>query len=259
MFIETHCHLDYLKQCSTSELLALAKEQGVEKIVTIAVTPENFDKVEELTHSFEHVYGTLGVHPHDAMKFKEHTLDELRTRIPQNAKILAVGEIGLDYYYEKSPRHIQRDVFEKQIALSIELDRPMVIHTRDAEKDTMSILQNFETELKKKIPGVLHSFTSTQELADFALGLGFYIGFNGIITFKNAEDVRQVLINCPADRIIYETDSPFLTPAPHRGRENAPHYLPFIAKKCAELKEMEPEVLNTIVLQNSLDLFNFPN
>ena len=132
----------------------------------------------------------------------------------------------------------------------------MVIHTREAEKDTMAILKNFESELRNKVPGVLHSFTSKQELADYAWDIGFYMGFNGIITFKNAHDVRDVLKKCPPERLIYETDSPFLTPTPNRGRENAPHYLPFIAQKCAEVKGMDQETLDPIVLQNSLHLFN---
>jgi len=256
MYIETHCHLDYLKQDTTAQLLSMAKEQGIEKCVTIAVTPENFDAVEQLTQEYDQVHGTLGVHPHEAMKVNDTVLNDLKTRIPRNPKIVAVGEIGLDYHYDHAPRHIQRKVFEKQIQLSLDLDLPMVIHTREAEKDTMAILKNFETELKKKVPGVLHSFTSSQELANHAWDLGFYMGFNGIITFKNAHDVRDVLKKCPLDRLIYETDSPFLTPAPNRGKENAPHYLPFVAQKCAEVKEMDQEALDTIVLQNSIDLFN---
>jgi TatD DNase family protein len=257
MLIETHCHLDYLKQDSTEVLLEKSREQGIEKIITIAVSPENFDAVENLTKSHEMVFGTLGVHPHDAIKCRAEHLDDLRTRIPLNSKILAVGEIGLDYHYDNSPRHIQRDVFEKHLQLAIDLNLPVVIHSRDAEDDTIAILKNFESTLNKDRPGVIHSFTATQELADAALDLGFFLGFNGIITFKKAHDVRDVLANCPIDRILFETDAPFLTPAPNRGKENAPHFLPWIAEKCAEIKELEKDQLSAQVYENSLKLFQF--
>jgi len=140
-------------------------------------------------------------------------------------KMVAVGEIGLDYHYNNSPPEIQRSAFERQLQIACDQDLPVVIHTRDADEDTKAILKNFSSKLKRK--GVVHSFTSTLELAEFVLSEGFYIGFNGIITFKKAENVQEVVKITPVERILFETDSPFLTPVPHTGKENAPFYLQF--------------------------------
>ena len=168
-------------------------------------------------------------------------------------KMVAVGEIGLDYHYNNSPPEVQRSVFERQLQLACDLDLPVVIHTREADEDTRAILRNFSSKLKRK--GVVHSFTSSIELAEFVLTEGFYIGFNGIITFKKAENVQEVVKITPPERILFETDSPFLTPVPHRGKENAPFYLPFVAAKIAELKCLDLEELKKLVLNNSLDCF----
>lgn len=165
----------------------------------------------------------------------------------------AVGEIGLDYHYNNSPIDVQKKVFEKQLQLACDLDLPVVIHTREADEDTRDILKNFIPHLKRK--GVLHSFTSGRALAEYALSEGFYLGFNGIITFKKAENVQEVVQITPLEQILLETDSPFLTPVPHRGKENAPYYLPFIAQKVAELKGETIEKILPIVYQNSLNCF----
>jgi TatD DNase family protein len=168
-------------------------------------------------------------------------------------KMVAVGEIGLDYHYNNSPADLQRTVFEKQLQIACDQNLPVVIHTREAEEDTKAILKNFSSSLKSK--GVIHSFTSSTELAEFVLSEGFHIGFNGIITFKKAENVQELEKINPTDRILFETDSPFLTPVPHRGKENAPYYLPFVAAKIAELKGINLEDLKQQVLANSLKCF----
>jgi TatD DNase family protein len=252
MMIETHCHLDYLKDLPLEEIRAKIKEAGIEKVVTIGVDPENLDKVLELSQLYPEVYFTQGIHPHDAKLFTQVEFDKISTRAKEK-KMVAVGEIGLDYHYNNSPPEIQREVFEKQLQIAVDQDLPVVIHTRDADEDTQAILKNFSTSLKRK--GVIHSFTSSKELAEFVLDQGFYIGFNGIITFKKAENVQEVVKITPPERILFETDSPFLTPVPHRGKENAPYYLPFVAQKVADLKGLDLEPLKAQVLRNSLECF----
>lgn len=252
MMIETHCHLDYLKAEPLEEIRKKIKDAGITKVVTIGVDPLNLDKVMDLALTHEEIYFTQGIHPHDAKDATEIEFEKIIQRC-QHPKMVAVGEIGLDYHYNNSPPEIQRQVFERQLQIACDQDMPVVIHTRDAEADTQAILRNFSSTLKRK--GVIHSFTSSLELAEFVLSEGFYIGFNGIITFKKAENVQEVVKITPAERILFETDSPFLTPVPHRGKENAPYYLPFVAQKIAELKGIELEGLKAKVLGNSLQCF----
>lgn len=252
MMIETHCHLDYLKAEPLEEIRKKIREAGITKVVTIGVDPLNLDKVMELSDTCEEVYFTQGIHPHDAKEATDVEFNKIITRASM-PKMVAVGEIGLDYHYNNSPPAIQRTVFEKQLQIACDQDLPVVIHTRDAEEDTRAILKNFTHSLKRK--GVVHSFTSSRELAEFVLAEDFYIGFNGIITFKKAENVQDVVKITPVEKILFETDSPFLTPVPHRGKENAPFYLPFVAAKIAELKNIDLELLKNQVLHNSLKCF----
>lgn len=252
MFIETHCHLDYLKALPLEEILLKGKEADIQKIITIGVDPENLDKVVSLSEKYPQVYFTQGIHPHDAKEATEVEFQKISTRAAL-PKMVAVGEIGLDYHYNNSLPEIQKQVFEKQLQLAVDHDLPVVIHTRDADEDTKAILQNFAPYLKRR--GVLHSFTSGRALAEYALSEGFYLGFNGIITFKKSELVQEIVTIAPIEQILFETDSPFLTPVPHRGQENAPYFLPFVAKKVAELKNEDLARIIPIVYQNSLNCF----
>lgn len=252
MLIETHCHLDYLKAEPLEEIIKKILEAGISKIITIGVDPLNLDKVKELSEKYEEVYFTQGIHPHDAKDASEVEFQKISDRAKLK-KMVAVGEIGLDYHYNNSPPEIQRKQFERQLQIAIDHNLPVVIHTREAEEDTKNILKNYAPSLKKK--GVIHSFTSSLDLAEFVLDQGFYIGYNGIITFKNAGNVQEAVRMTPVNRILFETDSPFLTPVPHRGKENAPFYLPYVANKIAEIKNMDLEELKAIVLKNSYDCF----
>lgn len=251
--IETHCHLDYLKQ-NSKEVLDEAAEAGVEKIITIAVEPKNQNTVLELAHTWEQVYASQGIHPHEA---KDFTL-EVESLIRQNAKdrkVVAIGEIGLDYHYDHSPRPIQRDVFEKQLQIAIDLNLPVIFHTREAEEDTLSILKNFESKLK--CSGVFHCYTSNMMLAEYVLSHSFKLGFNGVMTFKAADNVRDIFSITPIDSILLETDAPFLAPLPFRGRENVPKYLPWVVKKMSEIKKIEGDELLRQIYKNTTDLFQF--
>lgn len=250
--IETHCHLDYLKDIPLDVLIQQSQQVGIERIITIAVSPENLDTVMKLTREHDMIFGTQGVHPHDAEKFTSDTEAQIREQA-LDKRILAIGEIGLDYFYDNADRSVQRTVFENQLQIASDLDLPVVIHSREADEDTMAILTNFENTLKKR--GVIHSFTSGPELAQYAIDQGFFLGFNGICTFNKAQNVRDIIAMTPLENIILETDAPFLTPVPYRGKENAPFYLPFVAEKVAEVKEIDVEALLPIAYQNSERLF----
>lgn len=249
--IETHCHLDYLDADGLDEALADAARVNIEKIVTIAVSPENLATVRRLT-SQPNIWGTQGVHPHEAELFTEATETEIRAH-GQDDKIVAIGEIGLDYYYDHADRKVQQQVFEKQLQIAVDLDKPIVVHTREADEDCRAILSNYSQHLKKK--GVIHSFTSGLALAEYCLSEGFMLGFNGIITFNRAENVREVLGATPLEQMVTETDAPYLTPVPYRGKPNAPKYLPFIVEKIAEVKGLTTEEVLAQTYQNAQRLF----
>jgi len=250
--IETHCHLDYLDQADLEITLAKSRQVGIERIITIAVSAGNLESVMKLATSSANIWGTQGIHPHEAESYTPE-VDAIIRRNAGHAKILAVGEIGLDYYYDHADRAVQRSVFEQQLQTAIELDLPVVIHTREADDDTRDILKNCSTSLNRK--GVIHSFTSSVALAEFCLAEGFMLGFNGITTFNSADNVRQVVAATPMTQLLLETDAPYLTPVPYRGRPNAPYYLPFIAETLAAIKEVDVEVLLQQAYRNSLDVF----
>jgi len=249
---ETHCHLDYLKDRTNGETIALSQEKGINKFITISVSPDNLDRVIEIAKEHEDVYCTQGLHPHEA-KFWN---DEVESKILNNLsyeKVVAIGEIGLDFHYNNSPKEKQMKAFKRQLQIASEKNLPVVIHSRDADPETIAVLEEMAPKLKKK--GVIHSFTSGPELAKKAIELGFCLGFNGIITFKNAQEVRDIVALTPIDRILLETDSPFLTPTPYRGQENGPHFLPFIAEKIAEINGISINEALQKTYQNSSDLF----
>lgn len=250
--IETHCHLDYLDDDALTDTLAQSHAGGIEKIVTIAVSADNLDKVLALTRRADTIWGTQGIHPHEAEQYNTTVADKIRTNA-RDPRIVAIGEIGLDYYYDHADRKVQQQVFEQQLALAEELCLPVVIHTREADEDTRAILANWQSS--RTVPGVIHSFTSGMALAEFCLEQGFMIGFNGIATFNKADNVREVIASTPIERIVLETDAPYLTPAPYRGKTNAPYYLPLIAEKVAEVKQCDSEVLLTQAYKNAQGLF----
>ena len=251
--IETHCHLDYLKEHPLSEILERGKAVGIEKVITISVSPDNLDTVVSLTSNDPCIFGTQGIHPHQAKSFNDEVEKKIRENLKANDKLLAVGEIGLDFYYNNSKREEQLEAFKRQLQIAIDLELPVVIHSRDADEDTIEILKEMAPQMKNK--GVIHSFTSGPELAQTALDLGFCLGFNGIITFNSAENVREIVRLCPLERILLETDSPFLTPVPYRGVENAPFYLPFVAEKIAAIKDVEVNDVLSTAYQNTLQTF----
>jgi TatD DNase family protein len=252
--IETHCHLDYLKQAPLAEIIQMSKQAGIEKIITIGVDPENLDPVFEMANNNSEIYATQGIHPHDAIKATDLDLKKIAERM-SHPKIVAVGEIGLDFYYNHSPKEVQIDLFQKQLEIAIAQNKPVVIHSRDADVEMIDILERYQARMTHK--GVVHSFSSGLELAQKAISWGFMLGFNGMVTFKSAENVRAAVELCPLEQILLETDAPFLTPVPHRGKENAPFYLPFIAHKVAEIKQLDVKHVIDVTTKNAVKLFRF--
>ena len=205
MIIETHCHLDYFD--NPDDIIQKALENEITQIITIGVSHENQDRILDIA-KHPNVFCSQGIHPHEAKNTNDSTWLKIRKNINEfPKKVVAIGECGLDYYYEHSPKKIQQNVFERQLQMASQLDLPVIIHTREADEDTLAILKNHSSSLKNK--GVLHSFTSGFELADFAIKEGFYLGFNGIATFKNANHVKELVRRTPIDKILTETDAPY--------------------------------------------------
>jgi TatD DNase family protein len=257
--VETHCHLDYLGEAALAGTLAAAADAGIERVITIAVAADNLTTVRRIADADTRVWCTQGIHPHEAGSYDEAVEAAIREGA-HHPRVVAIGEIGLDYYYDHADRGAQRDAFARQLALAAELALPVVIHSRDADEDTEAILSEHLPAFRSTglaSPGVIHSFTSGQRLAEFALASGFYLGFNGITTFRNADNVRAIVELTPVEQLLLETDAPYLTPVPYRGTSNAPCYLPFVAEKIAELKGLPVEELLAIARRSSYALF-FP-
>jgi len=251
-FIDTHCHLDILES-TPEETIIEAKQVGVQRMVTIAVDEPSLDFVSSTVQEFPAVYGSVGFHPHDASKLTKSLLQKIRQLAEEQHKLIAIGEIGLDYHYMNSPAEIQQQAFRKQLQLAVELNLPVILHSREAETDTLNIMQEFPVPSH----GVAHSFTSSIEMARTLVEMGWYLGINGIVTFKNAEDLRKVVRWLPLDRLLLETDSPFLAPIPFRGKPNKPAHIPAIAGFIAELRKISLEELSEQTSANAQRLFNF--
>ncbi len=249
-WIDTHTHFGMLEG-SPEEALELAKSQGVYRFINIGTTPDDHGPVLQFAQkNYPSVFCTLGIHPHDAKLYNDAVEASIRVNSLQK-EVIAIGEIGLDYYYMNSSLEEQKFAFEKQLQIAADLNLPVEIHTRDAEKDTIDILKKFKGSVK----GLLHCFTGTQWLADEALKLGFNISISGVVTFKKATELQEVVRSLPLDRIHVETDAPFLAPMPHRGKKNTPAYVIHTADFVAQLKGISLEVLSDQILENTKKLF----
>lgn len=249
-WIDVHSHLNFLEM-SPQEALSHGRSVGVERVITIGTTPEDHEVVLALANTLgPEVYCTLGVHPHEASLYNEKVGQTMRSHLQQD-KVLAVGEIGLDYYYEHSPREIQREVFRSQLQMALETNLPVEIHTRDAEEDTIEILKEFGA----KIRGLVHCFTGSLWLAEESLRLGLDISFSGVVTFKSAGALRDVCQMVPLDRLHVETDCPYLAPVPERGKKNEPAFVVHTARVVAELKGISMTTLSEQTCRNALRLF----
>ncbi|MFT9487576.1 MAG: TatD family hydrolase [Tepidibacillus sp.] len=254
MLVDTHAHLNDEKfNEDRAEVIKRAKEVGVETIINIGYNRETILSTIELVEQYDFIFGAVGWHPNDAHEMKEEDFDWLK-EITQHPKILAIGEIGLDYYWDFAPKEVQQEIFRKQIQLAKQVNLPIIIHDRDAHQDICSILRE---EGAKDVGGIIHSFSGSMEMAKECIDLGFYISFSGPVTFKNAKKPKEVATHIPIDRILLETDSPYLTPEPYRGKRNESAYVKFVATKIAELRGMDVEEIAQITTRNANQILKF--
>lgn len=251
--VETHCHLDYLKDVSLEELIPQIHEVMVTRMLTIGVAPDHLDSLISLAENLPGVFAAQGIHPHHAGLWNEEVKENIEKNL-NHPRVVAYGEIGLDYHYNFHPRETQLKVFEKQIEIATQYQLPIVIHSREAEEDTMSIIKNYAQALKNK--AVVHSFSSKTELAECALEYDLYLGINGMVTFKNAKNIQEIVPSIPLTSLLVETDSPFLAPTPMRGHTNTPRFLPFVVQKIAEIKNSSFEEVAKQTTSNALTLFS---
>lgn len=252
MLVDSHCHLNFPEfKDDLGTVIKRADEQGVKTLLTINTKLSEAKDIQKIADLYPNVFCTVGAHPHDAAEHTYEGVYEDLIKLAQHPKVVGVGETGLDYYYENSPRDEQIESFKTHIRASIELDLPLVIHTRDADEDTLETIKAFP-----KAKGVFHCFSGSKDLAKAALDLGFYISFSGIITFKKAEDLREVASFVPMDRVLVETDSPFLAPIPHRGERNEPSYTRITAMKLSEIKGISLEEVAHQTTKNFFRLFD---
>lgn len=255
MIIDTHAHIDVADYDEDREaVIQRARESGVQYMVNIGCDVESSYRSMELSEQYDFIYATAGVHPHDVKSIDADTYTHLR-QLLSHPKVIALGEIGLDYFKNYSPQDEQRTHFRKQIQLAREMNKPIVIHSRDASEDIIAILSEFYPKDATAHSGIFHCFSGDQELADKALEMGFYISFSGSVTFKKADGLRDVAKTIPADRLFAETDCPYLTPAPHRGKRNEPAFVNFTAEKLAEIRGLEIEDVKRTMALNFFELF----
>ncbi len=254
MLVDSHCHLDFDKLSNElDDVVARASNAGIETMVTISTKLSKFDRVLEIAECYPNIYCSVGVHPHEAADEMNVTADHL-IKIAEHPKVIAIGETGLDYYYEHSPREKQKELFRRHIDAARQTGLPLVVHTRDAEADTCEILE--DEAGKGTFPGLIHCFTSTQDLATRSLALGLYISISGIVTFNSAKDIQEVVRHIPKDRLLVETDAPYLAPVPKRGKSNEPAFVVHTAAKVAELQHSSPEEIAQTTTDNFFSLFS---
>ncbi|TAJ08909.1 MAG: TatD family deoxyribonuclease [Nitrospirae bacterium] len=259
MLIDTHAHLDDTRYDDDREaVITRARDAGVETFVTIGCDLATSKAAVDLAARYPFVYAAVGVHPHEVKHIEDGWYDEFR-RLAGHEKVVAYGEIGLDYHYNHSPPKLQRERFREQVGLAKELRLPLVIHTREAQEDTIAILKE---EKAGDVGGVFHCFSGDAWLAKDALDLGFYLSFSGVITFQNAAMLRDIVKTVPLDRILVETDCPYLTPVPYRGKRNEPAFVKLVVEKIAEVKGPAEvagvEEIGRITSDNARRLFKIP-
>jgi TatD DNase family protein len=257
---DTHCHLTQRQfDQDRVKVLARAKEKGVNRILVPGLDLASSRQAVELAQRYPEIYAAVGIHPHNAKDWG-HGTKELLEELSRSPKVVAIGEIGLDYYRDLSPREIQRSVFQQQLDLALEMELPVVIHNRNAIEDLMVYLDIWCARLPlalKGKPGVLHANSADPANTRNVIDAGFYIGVAGPITYKKADALRQLTGELPRSRLLLETDAPYLTPHPKRGRRNEPSYLQLIAQACATLFETDVPDISATTSQNAIDLFNW--
>ena len=257
MLIDSHCHLNFAAfDEDRAELLARAAAAGILAIINPGTNLQDSREIVAMAADIPELYAAVGIHPNEAGEFGKATLAHLRD-LARQARVVAIGEIGLDYYWDEAPRPVQRRVFERQLALAKELDKPVIIHQRESAADTMAVLRQWGAG--RAHPGlVLHSFSGNMAMAEEAIELGFFIGVTGPVTFKNARDLPGIVAAVPAERLLVETDAPFLSPHPYRGKRNEPVRVKLVAQRVAQLHGVSLAEMSRQLTRNTVSLFKLP-
>jgi len=250
--IDSHCHLDHEPLISDlKNVIQRSKDVGIEKLLTISTSIDSFSKIKQLIHEDEIIYGTVGIHPHESDN-NFLTSKQLVENLTENEKIIGIGETGLDFYYNNSDRDKQISSFKVHIEASIDSNSPLIVHSRNAEKETYEILNSYKNN---EIKILMHCFTGSKEFSKKLLSLNSYFSASGIITFKNSSELQDTFKSLPLEKVLIETDSPFLAPVPNRGKKNEPSFIDFTAGKLAEIKEISKSKLVEITTNNFNKLF----
>lgn len=253
MYIDSHVHLDDSRfDLDRDNLIRTLKDNKVELVINIGADEDSSERSVELADRYENIYAVVGVHPHSAKDLEGRDLSSI-IKMLENDKVVAIGEIGLDYYYDNSPRDFQKKWFKEQINLALRLNKPVVIHSRDADKDTFDIIKSGVEE--GGLTGVMHCYSGSVELAKEYLKLGFYISLGGPVTFKNARVPKEVAKEVALDRLLIETDCPYLSPEPYRGKRNEPMFVSYVAEEIAKIKGISIEEVAQVTTQNAKKLF----
>ena len=250
--IDSHCHLDHepLKS-DLSNIIKRSKDVGIEKLLTISTSVESFQKIKNIINEDEIIFGTIGIHPHETDN-NEISIDYIVKNFEENPKIIGIGETGLDFYYNNSDKEKQIKSFKKHIEASIKTNSPLVVHSRNAEDETFEILNKYQGE---KLKILMHCFTGSKNFAEKLLKLNAFFSASGIITFKNSIDLQETFKILPLEKILIETDSPYLAPVPNRGKKNEPSFLSYTAQKLADIKDVSKKEITKITTKNFNNLF----
>lgn len=253
---DTHAHYDdEAFDEDRDALLAELPENGIARVVNVGASLASCGRTIELMNRYDYIYGAIGVHPSETAELNDEAFEWLRQQC-QLEKCVAVGEIGLDYYWDEPDRELQREWFRRQLNLARELAKPVIIHSRDAAKDTVDLMTEVHAE---EIGGVIHCYSYTKETAEVFLKMGFYFGIGGVLTFKNAKKLKEAVAYIPLDRIVLETDCPYLAPEPNRGKRNSSLNIPYVVKALAEIKGVEEETVRKAAWENAHKLYRLKN
>lgn len=253
MLVDSHCHLNYPQLADTTGVIARAKAAGVGLMQTISTKRSDFAEVKALSEAHPEIYCSIGIHPHEAEGHADITADEL-LRAANHPRVIGIGETGLDYFYEHSPRALQQALFRRHIQVARKLDLPVIVHSRDADGDTVSILQEEHEEGPFRF--LIHCFSSTKYLSDKSIEIGGYISCSGILTFRKSEALREVISQVPLEYLLVETDAPYLAPEPHRGKPCEPAYTALTAQRLSEIKQVDIETILRVTTDNFFRLFS---
>jgi len=254
MIIDSHCHLEYEPMYSQlSEVIQRGIDNNVKYFLSISTTDSSFQKILKIIDQHQSIYGTYGIHPHETKDYASLKYDQIISKVKQSSKIIGIGETGLDFYYNHSDKDIQIKIFEEHIKASQQLDIPLIVHTRSAEEETYEIIKKHKQ--KKDFKVLIHCFTGSALFANKLIELGCYISASGVVTFKKSKELAETFLNLPNERILVETDSPYLSPEPLRGKSNEPSHIIHTVKFLADIKKIDLEKFSKITTNNFFDLF----